>query len=369
MKTVSHYLPLLALSLCLGACGETPSGYYDPSRIHGAPIRHQEILSDPYAVDDLFRSMEGPSSRRQLPLYEVETPELLWITGYRAEIVDQEGVNSMPQEFMCHSNLDFDVDRHSEIFGGEKTTSNRLFTLSQGQFSIEFPVGFGIPILSSETLSLSTQVLNLNIDDADLVVRHKITIDFVRDQELDTPMKPLFLKSANGLVSLEEDVGYYDVAEPDALKHGPGCLVGQAASGHVRTDDFDRKFAGHWVVKPGREVNRTLVTEWMNMQFDTTVHYIAVHLHPFAESLELVDLTTGETVFKSKARNFDDKIGLEEVEFFSSEEGLPIYEDHEYELVSTYFNTTDVDQDSMAVIFMYVMDPEFVKPDLSRLSD
>jgi hypothetical protein len=72
------------------------------------------------------------------------------------------------------------------------------------------------------------------------------------------------------------------------------------------------------------------------MQFDTTVHYIAVHLHPFAESLELVDLTTGESVFKSKARNFDDKIGLEEVEFFSSEEGLPIYKDHEYELVSTY---------------------------------
>ena len=212
-------------------------------------------------------------------------------------------------------------------------------------------------------------MLNLNIDDPDLVVRHKITIDFVRDQELDTPMKPLYMKSANGLVSLEEDVGYYDVAEPDATMHGPGCLVGQAASGHVRKDEFDRKFAGHWVVKPGREVNRTLVTEWMNLQFDTTAHYIAVHLHPFAESLELRDLTTGETVFKSKARNFDDKIGLEEVEYFSSEEGLPLYQDHEYEVVSTYFNTTDVDQDSMAVIFMYVMDPEFVKPDPSKLSD
>ena len=107
----------------------------------------------------------------------------------------------------------------------------------------------------------------------------------------------------------------------------------------------------------------------MNLQFDTTAHYIAVHLHPFAESLELRDLTTGETVFKSKARNFDDKNGLEEVEYFSSEEGLPLYQDHEYEVVSTYFNTTDVDQDSMAVIFMYVMDPEFVKPDPSKLSD
>ena len=42
--------------------------------------------------------------------------------------------------------------------------------------------------------------------------------------------------------------------------------------------------------------DRTLVTELMSLPYDTTVHYIAVHLHPFAESLELIDLTTGKNV-------------------------------------------------------------------------
>ena len=50
---------------------------------------------------------------------------------------------------------------------------------------------------------------------------------------------------------------------------------------------YREPFSGHWVVPPGRQENRTLVTEWLNLRFDTTVHYIAVHLHPFAESLEL----------------------------------------------------------------------------------
>ena len=85
----------------------------------------------------------------------------------------------------------------------------------------------------------------------------------------------------------------------------------------------------------------------MNIPYDTTVHYIAVHLHPFAESLELVDLTTGEPVFKSEVDNFEDKIGLRRVQYFSSEEGVPVYKDHEYELMSIYNNTTSVNQDEI----------------------
>ena len=59
----------------------------------------------------------------------------------------------------------------------------------------------------------------------------------------------------------------------------------------------------------------------MRLPYDTTVHYIAVHLHPFAESLELRDLSPGETLFKSAARNFDGRIGLSHVDYFASEEG------------------------------------------------
>ena len=79
-------------------------------------------------------------------------------------------------------------------------------------------------------------------------------------------------------------------------------------------------------------------------------------MHPFAESLELRDLTTNETVFKSKCRNFEDFMGLEQVEAFSSVDGVPVYAFHEYELVAIYNNTSGKDQDAMATMFMYVLD-------------
>ena len=98
------------------------------------------------------------------------------------------------------------------------------------------------------------------------------------------------------------------------------------------------------------------------LPFDSTVHYIAVHLHPFAESLELRDLTTSTTVFKSRARNTRDRIGLDRVESFASHEGLPLRRSHQYELVATYDNTSGVEQDSMAVMFLYLHDRSFRSP-------
>ncbi len=113
---------------------------------------------------------------------------------------------------------------------------------------------------------------------------------------------------------------------------------------------------------PGRQVNRTLVTELMNLPYDTTVHYIAVHLHPFAESLELVDLTTDESVFRAEAAQFGDRIGLARVGHYESPEGIRLYKDHDYELVSVYENTSGQEQDSMAVLYLYLHDREFHKP-------
>ena len=71
------------------------------------------------------------------------------------------------------------------------------------------------------------------------------------------------------------------------------------------------------------------------------------------------DLTTGETVFIAKAKNSADKIGLEFVDFLSSEEGIPLYKDHEYTLISLYNNRSDEKQDAMASMFIYMLDRDF----------
>jgi hypothetical protein len=107
------------------------------------------------------------------------------------------------------------------------------------------------------------------------------------------------------------------------------------------------------------------VTEFLNLPFDTTAHYIAVHLHPFAESLELIDRTTGETVFRAKVDGADGRIGIDRVDYLESAEGIPFYKDHQYELVSVYDNTSGEAQDSMAVMYLYLLDKNFRRPDLS----
>ena len=335
------------------------------------PTQTKVILSDVYTVDRKYPSMRGPYGIQSVQLGEEGSPsELLWVTGYRAVMVEADGEQPASQEFMCHSNLDIDMQRHRDLFKWKKHASTRLFTLSQGQFDIEFPEGFGLPVFSDEVFSLNTQVLNHNIEGLTFQVRHKVEIDYVRQADLKEPLKPLFMSAATGLVLLEgqEGDGYFNVQHPDTEDHGPGCLIGQGASHHTYEDAFGRKFSGHWTVKPGREENRTLVTNWMSLPFDTTVHYIAVHLHPFAESLELRDLTTGKKVFQSQVRNTPERIGLEHVQYFSSAEGIAVYKDHEYELVSVYNNTTDVDQDSMAVMLLYLLDKELQEKNITRLA-
>ena len=95
---------------------------------------------------------------------------------------------------------------------------------------------------------------------------------------------------------------------------------------------------------------------------DTTAHHIAVHLHPFATKLELRDLMAKTTVFASNTINSEGRIRFERVESFASEEGMPVHADHEYELVSTYENTSREDQESMAIMFVYTLDKEFIRP-------
>jgi hypothetical protein len=91
---------------------------------------------------------------------------------------------------------------------------------------------------------------------------------------------------------------------------------------------------------------------------------MAVHLHPFARTLELRDITANKTIFTAKAANPEGKVGLTHVDHFASVEGIPIYKDHQYELSGLYDNTSGVNQDSMAVMFLYLLDKEFKRPAL-----
>jgi len=354
---------LIAISgTLLHGCGDSAPSTHAAQRI---------IESRDYHVDKIYRSMEGPIGRvltNIAPQPQDAQPELYWITGIHSEVVDSLGGNPADDAFMCHTNVSFaQFEEHHRIFypnGSAGRSHPRLFTLSQGQLSLAFPPGFGVPVLSNEPLAVDTQALNLNHSVIDEQVRIRTTIDYTPDADLQQPMRPLMQRAAQGAVLVSGKDGYHGISEGNPEQHGPGCQVGMPQSASGMQDAFGRVFAPHWQVPPGREVNHSLVTRFMDIRYDTTIHYIAVHLHPFATSLELRDLTADSIVFRSNARAPETGVGLEHVEAFSSEEGIPVYADHEYELVSVYQNTTDQTQDSMAVMFLYLLDRDFVKPTL-----
>lgn len=354
--------PLFLSLLLAAACGGAPSEATPPAD------DSFELVSKVFEVDEIYKSMMGPRQGRNVRLDREAADELLWITGFRAVMVGEDGETPMPQEFMCHSNFDFKPDKEGTSLkkktGLPRTlVSPRIFTLSQGQLEIDFPAGFGIPTRGNEPFFVQMQVLNLNEEGGGHRVRHKLNVEFERDDP-GVPMKPLFVTSAYALVSLGGEAATWGYEQRTMIEHDEdvSCLPGQMASvDTLMEDEHGNRFSGHFIVPPGRHTYRTLVTDLMALPFDTTAHCIAVHLHPYAEKVTLRDVTDDTVVYESQARNFADKIGLAHVDSYSSVEGIPLYADHEYEIVAVYDNTSGTDQDSMAVLLIYALDKRFQK--------
>ena len=341
----------IATTASVTACsGRTPAA---------PPVETAVVYSDAFTIDTTWASMQGPYRVMQVQLTDSTSHELVWVTGYEAAIVDADTREEKSSEFMCHSNVDLDMARHRQIFGWKKYPSRRLFTLSEGQTDVRLPDGFGIPLRSDEPLSVTAQVLNHNYKGPAVRVRQRVTVHFIRDRTLRRSLVPLYQRGINTLVRLDGPGGGFNTEVDEHAMHQHGGAEGMSADTMPYKDRAGRTFAGHWVVKPGREERRTPINGWLQMQQDLTIHYVSVHLHPFAESLQLRDITTGDTVLASKAENRPERIGLARVDQIASREGITLHKDHQYELVSRYNNTSGADRTAMAVMYLYLEDTEF----------
>ena len=334
------------------------------------PIRRFVSYSETYEIDRLYNSMEGPASVVRVPLRQgTAKPELLWVKGVYVEVVDERG-EPADQEFMCHVVGGIDPSSAHDRQFGFRTLDGRFATLSQGQVTKDYPKGFGVPVLSNEAIGFSSQVLNFNAPEGRHRVRHKIVTLYLRDSEAKVPMRAIKNGFAQVMVLVggEPGDGYFGVRMPDPEEHGASCAVGVNASavGATYDDLYGREFSGHWVVEPGRHTNQTLATHMLNLPYDTRIHTIDTHLHPFAESLELRDLTTQETLFRAEATMLGEGHGVKRVETYSSEEGIPVYADHEYAVVTTYDNTSGEPQDAMASFYVGFHDLDFDPEALSN---
>ncbi|HEY0670936.1 MAG TPA: hypothetical protein VGD27_01655 [Longimicrobiales bacterium] len=347
----SSWIFLVAINLTAISCAHTARP--PAPRAPAAQLPQEEVLiliSDTLRIDTTYHSMEGPYHITRFTIASAEQPDTVWITGMTADVVGAD-LTPVPVEFFCHANLDYDPLVHHELFNTNRMTSSRLFTLSQGHEAMRFPEGFGIPVRTDEPLYLTSQVLSNNGVDAVKDVRVRIRVHYVRNGE--RPMKALYLTSAIGAVSTDGHSGHYGMHDD----HEVGASTAGVAKGrHEYRDTLGQRFAGHWIVPPGEHRVRTVVTRWLNLDADARVHYVGVHVHPFAQRITLRDMTTGEEVFSSRVTPLEGRVGISKVTDLSSSEGVRLYADHHYELISDYSNPTARDVDAMAVMFLYVRD-------------
>jgi cyclophilin family peptidyl-prolyl cis-trans isomerase len=310
-------------------------------RLDTAGQRVRTVLFRDLHIDRVYPSMHGPWAQRTFKLAP-ESPRV-WLTGYRAEVLDG-GTGRASQEFMCHTNLDLvgTASAPPELRQGRAQLS-----ISQGQTELRFPRGFALPLDNdaSREVRLTAMVLNSNYPGLDRRFDFKSTVRYLDDAAArQRGYRPLFQTSVYTVCPTEPPTGAGDQT--------PACEP--ATPWEVHDGPYARRQTGHWLVPPGRQVITHDVTAQLNLPYDTTVHYIWVHLHPYGQRMELRDTTTGQMVWTGRARNHPRKALLLSTDHYASTEGIRLYKDHRYALTTVYDNRSGKRVTAMAALWMYL---------------
>jgi len=339
---------------------------YSLTRTDSAKEAELTLTSDPYRLDKIYRSMEGPMSVQSgIHLKMEDKSQVQWITGLETEVVDAAEQKPISQEFFCHSNLTFaehsgTPDQYNQRVGGKTHLDWRLFTLVPGRLSIELPEGFGVPIPAAAPLDYVTMSLNLNARNQVVNVRMRTKVHTIAADQPGAPTKALFRRALYVLQphGVTAEMGPACAAHMGTQHVGAGCaefskvnLAGGPAEGKA-----GEGLVNHWIVTPGRHVYTTEITPQLNLPFDTTIHYATIHVHPFAHGMKLRDLTTGTAVLELSSQDWPDRIGVARVGEYKSIQGIPIIRNHRYELEVEYDNTLDSNTDAMAILYLYLLE-------------
>lgn len=367
-KVLKYSVLILLLLICIGGIY-----YLNLSNRHKAIVKTQlnhklglvdntwnfnrdtskiSITTPTLVIDAIYKSMEGPKVMRSFQIDNTKE-ELVWINSFSTQAISTNEVDLLSNDYVCHTNIDFYDGEHYTRWNltdriGEQYP--RLTSMSNGIEQYRFPKGYGFPFFTNENLFLATQTLNHNIKSDPFSVKHKVTIGF-ETQLLE--MKPLMSKTLFIMLP-------YDTKNPyeGPTELNPNMCLPVETKNHSYINEKGESLSGHWVIFPGKKTYRYDITHQLNLKDSTTMHFIASHLHPFAETLALKDTTNDSILFTSIAENYKNKIGLNKVSYFSSEKGIMLYPDHKYELELTTNNTTSINQDMMASMFVFLYDQE-----------
>lgn len=309
------------------------------------------MLSPTLLIDGIYKSMEGPKATNYVQLSQ--DAALVWITGFEVKAVDAKTKKRISNDFICHTNVDFNDAKYYGNFGLHDRIGNhypRMTSLSNGLEKFRFPKGYGIPMRGNDLLHITTESLNHNLKDEYRWIKHEVTIDYsAKDQHL----KPLMSQTVFIMLPFDQNDPYKEPLDPAA-----NSCVPVETKNHTYQNDKGEKLSGHWVIPVGKKTYRSEVNSQLQIKDSLRLHASAIHVHPFATSLTLFDKTQGKAIFTSHVTNHKNKIGLAKVEDFISEEGIWLYKNHDYELILEVDNTTNAAQDMMGSAFLFFYDQE-----------
>lgn len=314
------------------------------------------LITPTLVVDNIYKSMEGPKASTHFQI-DASKNNLVWITSFDTKALSTNEVDILSNDYICHTNIDFyDGEHYSRWHLNHRIGEQypRLTSMSNGIESYKLPDGFGFPVFTNENLFVVSQLLNHNIKGKTFSIKHKVTLGIAPNN---SDIKPLMSKTVFVMLP-------YNNENPFEIPAGnnPEMCLPVETKNHSYIDDSGNHLSGHWVIFPNKKASYKYdITKQLQLKDSTTMHHIAVHLHPFSETLTLRDKTKDSVLFVSKAINYTDKTGLKSVPYFSDEKGIMLYPHHNYELIVTTNNTTDVNQDMMASMFIFLYDKEMAE--------
>jgi hypothetical protein len=309
------------------------------------------MISPAFLIDGIYKSMEGPKSSNYVQLSQDST--LLWLTGFHVRALDAKTKQPISNDFICHTNVDFNDVKYFSNFGLTDRIGKqypRMTSLSHGLENFSFPKGYGVPMKGNDLLYVTTQSLNHNFPDANFQVKHEVTIEYSRDT---THVKPLMSRTAFIMLPYDKKDPYKEPTDP-----GTNQCIPVETKNHSYDDGNGNKMSGHWVVPVGKNTYRSDVNNQLLIVDSLRLHAAAIHVHPYATSITLFDKTANRPVFKSRIINHEKSIGLSKIEQFSSEVGIWMLANHDYEIVLEVNNTTAEHQDMMGSMFLFFYDKE-----------
>lgn len=339
----------------------------DTTQQHCDPIKERvSFTTNTLVIDGIAKSMSGDIDFMDAQI-DWGNRDVIWLTGAKVSVLSKNPAVTS-DEFLCHSLVNFHRENQLPWKILTNGTDKRLFTFSQGISAVNFPDGFAIPLLANTKLSLGNQVLNLRRPELKSEVEFQIDIDFLKiGKQCKAPtvlyQQPIFVTKHTGgpsgaynaadsmlELSTASSVHFYDTN----FAH---CGISYDQGYNPYGDNFGRKFTGHWTIaKDSLEVIATNVTSMLDLRKNTKIHAISMHVHPHAYALELVDKTTNTTLYKGMVHyDAQDLKRITSLDFYSSKEGISVFKDHEYQLISTYLNPEkEGGITAMATLFLYL---------------